>query len=129
MKKVIVINPELRTVEETTSNLELGEIYDLLNANLMDITTVPFLKNNDLIVDDEGLLKDNYYFGLPMESNTEQKYIFAGNGILCKTNENGESISTDLTVEEIKAGITWYGFIQVKDIDIPPPEIFFTPNV
>jgi hypothetical protein len=62
-------------------------------------------KTDDLYVNEEGLLKSfTYGFGI---LGAQQTY-FTGNGVIAATDNDGETVSTDLDVNDIKKLITFY---------------------
>jgi len=67
--RAILIDPRNKIVEvmQTSGNLHKDDffpgIYDLLEVNCIDIVRLPLTKEV-MYVDDEGLLKPNYFFEL-----------------------------------------------------------------
>jgi hypothetical protein len=105
-KKVIVIDPVLETIFGA-SYRNYQDLYILGGFSMFTCSMVDFNEDkntgNDLFIDDEGLLKSNQkYF------NFTGVGTFAGVGILIGTNhENGESISTTWTVDQVKRAVSF----------------------
>ncbi len=96
--RVILINPFDETVKEAVYGGDYREIYDLIECTTFDC--VSLTSNEDLYVDDEGLLKDNQrYFRL---LGTGIYKPFAGKGLLCSHDDEGETIGTNWELERVK---------------------------
>lgn len=101
--KGIFIDSENQTITETeVSSLE--DIYKLLKIRLFAVVRLD--DNADLIVDDEGLLKDNHVF----------RYYttrLAGNGLVVGLNkETGEWEDSPLTLEEVETDVKFLGYFE-----------------
>lgn len=110
MKKGILIDVKAETITE----VEIGnykDIYKKLGCELFDVVSVD--DNNDVYVDDEGLLsvdEDSKFFGFKGSS-----VKLGGNGLVLGINHNtGDSKSTTLTVEYLKERIEFFNFEQTK---------------
>ena len=96
--RVILINPFDETVKEAVYGGDFREIYDLIECRTFDC--VGITSSTDLYVDDEGLLKDNQrYFRL---LGTGIYNPFAGKGLLCSHNDEGETTGTNWELERVK---------------------------
>ena len=96
--KGILINPFDETIKEVSILGNLEDIYLLTECSTFDV--VALSETDDLYVDDEGLLKDNRYFtiyGKPI----------AGRGLIMGHDVEGNSISTNLSLQEIKDVVEW----------------------
>jgi hypothetical protein len=101
MKKAILIDSINRKIEETTIDL-YTEIAPAIGCEWF--TTVQISGKETLFVDDEGLLKNPEHFfvweGYPQP--------LAGSGLILGLNPNtGESVSTKLTIEQVKERVTF----------------------
>jgi hypothetical protein len=108
MKTGILID----VVNETITEIEVGDYKDIqkkIGCSLFD--TVQLDENNDIYVDDEGLLsvdKDSKFFGF---KGLDSK--FGGNGLVLGINHNnGESVSTTFSIELLKKVVKFYNFDQ-----------------
>ena len=90
--KVIMINPFDESVSEVEINNGLESICKTMQCRVIDIRWLG--EKVDLIMDDEGRLKDNRWFMLGGEH-------YAGICLLSSTDEDGDTISTERTSEEI----------------------------
>ena len=96
--KGILINPFDETVKEVSILGNIEDIYLLTECSTFDV--VALSEKDDLYVDDEGLLKDNRYFtiyGKPI----------AGRGLIMSHDVEGNSVSTTLSLQEIKDVVEW----------------------
>ena len=109
MKKGILINVNTQQVNYVVLGNDYREIYPLINAHLFDVIRIN--RSNDLYVDDEGLLtltEESKFFlikGYPQP--------IAGSGLILGHNDEGESISTDLTIEQVITTITFLDMLDV----------------
>jgi len=111
MKKGILIDSK----NETITEIEVGDYKDIqkkIGCGLFDVVTVD--KDNDIYIDDEGLLSidnDSKFFGFK-GSNVK----LAGNGLVLGINhKTGDSKNTTLTVEYLKDRIEFFTFLQTKN--------------
>jgi hypothetical protein len=107
MKRGILIDVK----NETITEVEVGDYKDIqkiVGCNLFD--TIQLDENNDIYVDDEGLLSidnDSKFFGF---KGLDSK--FGGNGLVLGINHNnGESKSTTFPIDELKKVVKFYNFI------------------
>ena len=90
--KVIMINPFDESVSEVEIDNGLESICKTMQCRVIDIRWLG--EKVDLIMDDEGRLKDNRWFKLGEEP-------YAGICLISSTNEDGDTISTERTAKEI----------------------------
>lgn len=103
--KAIMIDPFTQTIEEVEYSGNYKDLYDLLGCHLFTTVYLDDMNLDTLYVDDEGLYVENQMFfkiaGFPQP--------LAGRGILLGTDDEGDSISCESTVEGIKALVEWCG--------------------
>jgi len=100
--RAILIDPVAETVMEVEHNGDYRNIYDLIDCETF---TVVGIDNDDAIyVDDEGLLKDDpkHFF---MFSGYAQP--LAGKGLILGTDEEGNSVSPIISIEEVIERVTF----------------------
>ena len=97
--KLILINPKNQTVTEVEHDGSLDSIYKHLEC---DCFTSVNIGDNDIYVDDEGLLMEPEFFFQFGELDP-----LAGNGLISSYDQEGETIPPTLTVEEVKAKVTF----------------------
>ncbi len=109
MKKIKAIFVDVinRQVSEVEIEENLQSYYRLLHCNT--IAAPSFDTKHDVIVDDEGLLKEPIGF---FEITTEFACEFAGNGLIVGVNSRGEWISHKLDIEEVKKQINFITYIK-----------------
>ena len=91
--KAILIDPFDQCVSEVDYNGDYKEIYKLTNCRSFDCVRLD--DTNDMYVDDAGLLRNpNRYF--KMDGRT-----IAGYGLILSHNDEGESVATNLTSEDV----------------------------
>ena len=114
--KAILIDVENQTIKEVevtkdSKGSNLQSMYKHIQCDCF--TTVVYNENNDIFVDDEGLLKLTplskffLYKGYPQP--------IAGNGLIVGiNNDNGESTDTNLSVDEVAQKIVFMNLRQVQ---------------
>lgn len=106
MKKAILIDVNNKTVTEVTvtkdsEGSELKSMYELIGCEMVEVVNIG---ENDIYVDEEGLLNllpsTNFFMwkGYPQP--------LAGNGLILGYDDNtGDSTDVTLTVEEVKNNV------------------------
>ena len=100
--KAILINVKTQEVKEVEHDNTLQNIYDLIDCRAFDLVRIDDV--NSIFVDDEGILKDNLYFEY---SGSENVFKLAGNGLILGVDDEGNSISPTLTVEDVKGKVNF----------------------
>ena len=116
MKKnrLILIDPFEQKVSFVESDGTSDSITDLIKCDLIDVVDLsvglnlhPWLKRehstyrNLLVLDDEGLLKENRYFswmGTP----------YAGRAVIRTEDEDQDMVDSDLILKQVKHHIIWH---------------------
>jgi hypothetical protein len=99
--KAILIDPKAETVTEVKHNGDYKQIYKLIDCELFTVLQIDDV--NSIYIDDEGLLNDPKYFfnwrgyGQPL----------ANKGLVLGCDEEGDTIGTTLSVEEVRAKVTF----------------------
>ena len=100
--KAILIDVKTQEIKEVECGNNLQNIYDLIDCRLIDIVSIDDV--NSIFVDDEGILKDNLYFEY---SGSENVFKLAGNGLVLGVDDEGNSISPTLTIEDVKGKVNF----------------------
>ena len=100
--KAILIDPYAQEIVEVEYSGDYNDIYKFLQCDLF--TTVYMPDTTDSIyVDDEGLYVENQRFfkfaGYPQP--------LAGMGLVLGCNDEGDSVSCESTLEQVKAQVEW----------------------
>lgn len=105
MKKIkgILIDVYNKKVEEIEFDHTLEKFYEIIKCDL--VTTAPMDDNHDLVVDDEGLLKNPDRF---FSFNDIREPQYAGNGIIIGFNHKGEWINHSMKIEDIKKSVVFF---------------------
>ena len=105
MKKIkgILIDVYNKKVEEIEFENTLSKYYEIIKCDL--VTTTPFDVNDDLIVDDEGLLKNPDRF---FSFNDMREPQYAGNGIIVGFNDKGEWISHSVNLKAVQKSVVFF---------------------
>ena len=104
--KGILIDPHKEEISEVEVGDGIHEIYRVIDANLFDIATLS--EDDVMYIDDEGLLKENRYFmchSFPVLLGGQRN--FAGKALILGYNNEGDSFSTQLTVNDVEKRIKW----------------------
>ena len=105
MKKAILINVEAHTITETTIG-HYSEIYKAIGNGCNTFECPVELENGDTVyIDGEGLYHDPKGCFIM----TDWGYPLVGNAIILGTDEEGESVDCQSTIEELKAQVKFYG--------------------
>ena len=105
-KKIVIIDPVLQLIFGA-KYYNYKDLYNLGKFQVFDIKQIDYNSDtntgNDLVVDDEGLLKsDQRYFNFVGVGD------FAGVGILIGSDHaTGESIDTTWTVDQVMRAVSW----------------------
>ena len=101
MKKnrLILIDPFEQKVSFVESDGTSDSIKALIKCDLIDVVSVAV--DNMLVLDDEGLLKDNRYFSL-------MGTPYAGRAVIRTEDEDQNMVDSDLDLERVKERITWH---------------------
>lgn len=122
--KVIKIDAHAFNVEEIIIENNLESYYKEIGCELVD--RVAYDYNNDIVVDDEGLLKGETHF-FRIDGN-----IYAGNALIMSVNNKGEWDNHSVDINEIKKKISFYFKAYFKDDIIltfkVPKERYFLKN-
>ncbi len=129
--RVIVINPWNQTVTEAEHNGNYRDYYRLLSGDTRDgcaptkVDTFALADIGDpdqhiMFVDDEGLFRDpQAYFMLGGQSA-----VFAGRGVIARSDGGEDEVGATLTLEEVRASVTWLPIGIVIDPGRPVIEAF-----
>lgn len=102
--RAVLINPFDKSVTEVDYSGDYRDIYKLIDCQVF---TVANDGDNDIFVDDEGLLKEDL---------TKQRFFWvagmeqplAGKGLVLSCDADGETVATTTDVETISNRIRWY---------------------
>lgn len=120
INKGFLINSKEKTITEVEIPVENGSSYNFLSkeaaifSGLITFAAAEYKDNleNTLYVDDEGLLYaklDEINYGFEWLGNTKQNLLI-GNGVIEGTNEEGEPISSNLTLLEVQLLVNFKEF-------------------
>jgi len=107
--RAILIDPFAESVTEVNTSTGIDALYNMLDCTCITITGISLgRKGLDMILDDEGLLKDpeqQRYFKYKLFSQP-----FAGRALLTSTDKEGNTISVphDVYPEHIARDVIWY---------------------
>lgn len=109
MKQVkgILIDPITQTISQHEVDADdYREIYRMIDADTFDAVRIDDI--NVAYVDDEGLLKDPKYFWQWVTPSGRKYSEIAGKAFILGSDENGSTVGTTLTVEEVNARVTFF---------------------
>ena len=98
MKKGILIDVQNRTITEVEIGDGIQPIYELVKCDTF--TCVDITETETVYVDDNGLLtltENSMFFELKGYPQP-----LCGNGLILGVDEEGESVNTKLTIDEVK---------------------------
>ena len=97
--RLILIDPFEQTVAHVESDGKAESLKALMKCDLFDVISVSV--DNVMVLDDEGLLKDNRYFSL-------MGTPYAGRAVIRTEDEDQNMVDSDLDLERVKERITWH---------------------
>jgi len=100
--KAILIDVKTQEIKEVEHDGEIQNIYNLIDCRAFDLVRIDDV--NSIFVDDEGILKDNLYFEY---SASGRVFQLAGSGLILGVDDEGNSISPTLTVEDVKGKVNF----------------------
>jgi len=101
--KAILIDSESLTVTEVEAE-DINDIYRLIGCSMIE--AVQLGNNQFMYVDEEGLLPHQYK-GKRFYLNQDGR-SYAGNALLFANGDEGETASTELTLQEARAKIAYF---------------------
>lgn len=110
MKKAILIDSTNKEIKEVTIGEDYTEISKAIGCQYFDVVHVE--GTNYVYVDDEGLMNlsnESRFFKL---ENYEQP--LSGNGLILGVDDEGNSIDTDLCVEDVRKMVKFMSIHEVK---------------
>ncbi len=112
--KAVKIDPTARTVSDIEIDKGLAATYAAIGCQV--VTRVVLDKQNDLWLDDNGLLHDPQ-----PEKFLIGKYPqpLAGVGLVCGYDDEGNTISANVNADQVRPFVQWIGAVYVE------PEIIF----
>jgi len=113
MKKGILIDVKNETIEFVLIEKGIQPIYEVVECDTFEVVNIN--DSNDIYVDEEGLLNltnESKFFQFG-----EGRQPIAGNGLILGYNQiNGDSIDTNLTIEEVKDKVKFLTLNQVREL-------------
>lgn len=101
--RAILIDPDTETISEVDYNGDYRQIHKLIEASCFDLARIDAC--NSIYVDDEGMLVGKKIFAY-------EGYPLAGKGLVLGVDDEGNSISPSLTLDQVKQAVRWHGFDQ-----------------
>ena len=99
----ILIDVKKQEVKEVEHDDTLASIYKHVDCGTFDVVNIDGV--NSIYVDDEGLfVEDQLYFKY---TGTTNSVSLAGNGLVLGVDEEGETTSPTLMLEEVKKAVTF----------------------
>ena len=112
--RAILVNPIDETIREVlyTKHQELSRLE--WTRDVLSVHTIDGIRLDEnghyMYVDDEGMLANmNYFFRYTNDDFYVEPVLLAGKGLIVGTNEEGEDIEPELTVEDIRSRIKFLG--------------------
>ena len=112
--KAILIDAYNKVVEEVSLRPDeniLNQWYDFVKCSLVQVGHY-ITEHDSIIVDEEGLLRPCDHF-FTYEGAHQP---FAGNGLVVGVDEEGETVSCDISLEEVKSKVKFHTAVEVLHI-------------
>lgn len=101
--RTILINPEAQTVTELDLESGLKNIQLTVGCSCVTVLRIEGDNNDAIWVDDEGLLNPS---GFVFEY---QGHPLVGNGLIIGADDEGDSIGTALSLDDVKDSVVFFG--------------------
>jgi hypothetical protein len=99
--KAILIDAKNREVKEVEIKGDLESWYEAIGCGMVECALY-FDNHDSIMVDEEGLFNDQCDEFFFVKGGHQP---FAGNGLVVGTDNMGESVSTKITVDEVKSKV------------------------
>ena len=97
---------EIREIELDQSK-SLKDTYAAIGNGCNLVETGIYLNDTETImVDEEGYFKDNLRGFVIADDNSPERFFY-GNGVVWNTDEDGEVVSTDMSIDEMQKLVKW----------------------
>ena len=101
--KSILIDVKKQEVKEVEHDDTLASIYKHVDCGTFDVVRID--RVNSIYIDDEGLfVEDQQFFNY---EGTKDTVTLAGNGLVLGVDDEGDTIESTLTLEEVKSSVVW----------------------
>lgn len=101
--KAILINSKTKEIKEVEMGKDYKEIYSQLECEMFQIGT-ELAEQDAIYVDEEGLMNGTDVFFVYEGAHQP----FAGNGLILGTDDEGESVSCKIKLDEVKNKVKFY---------------------
>jgi hypothetical protein len=105
-----LIDPFARTITVEPYDGDYRAIHQYIEAECFDAARLN-REGDCVFVDDVGLLNEPEYF-----FRFDDRDPYAGKGFVLGTDDEGESISPTLTLDELKARVRFYQLVRIGNI-------------
>ena len=99
--KAIFIDAKNKEVKEVEIKGDLQSWYETIGCGMVECALY-FDEHDSIMVDEEGLFNDQCNDFFFVKGGHQP---FAGNGLVVGTDENGESVSTKISLDEVKSKV------------------------
>tara|TARA_R110000751_G_scaffold54149_1_gene116653 strand:+ start:94 stop:432 length:339 start_codon:yes stop_codon:yes gene_type:complete len=99
----ILIDPTAKSVNEVDFTGDYKQIYKLCDFNYFECFEIA--PDHTLFVDEEGLMKDYSDFFRILGGSP---HSFAGKGLILGLDDSGESVGSELSVEDIEKKVKFF---------------------
>ena len=107
----ILIDPFLKKVNTVKVENDLKDFYRHIGCSMVEIVNLTQYIDNtyvqDIWVDEEGLLKNDQRFFKVSDLPFGHDGVIAGRGLILGSNREGNTISCDLSIEDVLPRISW----------------------
>lgn len=110
--KVYVIDPFKREVTEQEHDGSLESLYKLTHCDCVDLVRINEFEDG-IFLDDEGLLMDLEHQAF--FAYTHYGDPLAGYGVVAGCDEEGETVSPHISLDEVKANVRWMTLREIQE--------------
>ena len=103
----ILIDPFLKKVTTVKVENDLKDFYRHIGCSMVEVVGLTQYSDDDIWVDEEGLLKNDQRFFKVSDLPFNHHGVIAGRGLILGNGGEGDTISCDLSIEDVLPRISW----------------------
>jgi hypothetical protein len=103
----LLIDPFLKKVTNVKVENDLKDFYRHIGCSMVEVVSLTQYSDDDIWVDEEGLLKRDQRFFKVSDLPFGHHGVIAGRGLILGNGGEGNTISCDLSIEDVLPRISW----------------------
>jgi hypothetical protein len=103
----LLIDPFLKKVTNVKVENDLKDFYRHIGCSMVEVVSLTQYSDDDIWVDEEALLKSHQRFFKVSDLPFGHHGVIAGRGLILGNGGEGNTISCDLSIEDVLPRISW----------------------